>query len=63
MLRTMVNAQLNQFGYSRVAVMQSSKQNIQDGRQQTAMSNILEASNYGGSAEQYEVVEDQFTKL
>ena len=48
---------------ARVAVMQSSERNILDGQQQTAMSNILEASNYGGSAEQYEAAEDQFTKL
>lgn len=31
------------------------------GQQQTAMSNISEASEYDGSAEQYEAAEDQFT--
>lgn len=37
-----------------LAVTQSSKWSTRGGRQQTAMSNILEASEYDGSTEQYE---------
>nr|AFK46400.1 unknown [Lotus japonicus] len=45
-----------------LAVTESSKWSTRGGRQQTAMSNILEASEYGGSTEQYEAEKGSLEK-